>query len=174
MLQWFSSSTQSGEASVSPKHQDTAKHKLGSGTKCDPTSSHIMFRKSYHIMGGSRQEKERSFSSLCHVLAWSDSGSLQLTTLSFFLLCQLFLKRDTQVCLGRESAMGVPTSCSAQSLWGGHLGTAVAGVATKEAANSRQTELSSSLSAFNYPEGVRRICTALFNFVILSTVNKYS
>lgn len=84
MLQQFSSSTQSREASVSPKHQDTARHKVASWTKCGPTFSYIMFRKTFHTMGRSRQEKERSCSSLCRVLAWSDSGSLQLITLSFF------------------------------------------------------------------------------------------
>lgn len=69
---------------------------------------------------------------------------------------------------GEAERNGCP--CSAPSFQGGHLGAAVARKAVKVAANSRQTEVSSSMSAFNYPEGIWRICTELFNYVILSTV----
>lgn len=127
----------------------------------------------YHGWVEAREGKELLFSLPCPGLECS--GSLQLTTLSFLLLpCQPFCQESYPRVFGEAECDGCPCSYSAPSLWGRHLGTAVAGVATKGAANWRQTELSSSLSAPNYPEGIGRMCTGLFNYVILSTVNKYS
>lgn len=45
---------------------------------------------------GRRHEKERGCSSLCHVLAWRNSGSLQLTVSSSFLLPS-FAQENQQV-----------------------------------------------------------------------------
>lgn len=70
---------------------------------------YIMFRKTYHTMGGRRQEKERSCSSLCHVLAWTGSGSLQLTTSSFFLLlCRPFSQERYPGVFGEAECNGCP------------------------------------------------------------------
>lgn len=76
--------------------------------------------------------------------------------------------------------MGVPALCSAPSLGEGDLGAAATGIAVKVAANSRQAEVRSSMSAFNYPEGdlenthrAYQLCHSQHSSInILNLVNK--
>ena len=82
--------------------------------------------------------------------------------------------RDLWVHLRRQGARGVPAPYSAPSLRGRHPGTAVAGVAVKFAANSRQTEVSSSRSALFILGGSIEYAQSFSIISFTAQFNKYS